>query len=263
MRRVPVRAPSFALAAALALLAAAAAGAARAEEPAPAAETPAARSVEQVVADLRSDEEAVRLAAAEEAAAVTDDAVASPLVKLLRDDRFDVRKAAIAALAKRSTEKGRKAAAAGLVARLGPLSKSAELEGELVLVVRALHDLAQESAIPALLDDIGPETGDEVVRARLLAVANVPSKKAVDELIQFLSRQGRGKWQGARRHVADALRYATGENLGGDPDVWRAWWRDAERTFDVEAAAKRRAEEGEARGNRRGEREGREGRRER
>jgi hypothetical protein len=38
---------------------------------------------------------------------------------------------------------------------------------------------------------------------------------------------------------------ATGEKLGNDPDAWRAWWKDAKKTFDFAAAAQRRAAEKE------------------
>jgi HEAT repeat protein len=198
--------------------------------------------VDAVVAGLKSDEDPERLSAAERALQVAHDAVTTPLTRLLTDDRYEIRSAALRALGARTTEKAKKAAAKAVAARLPKLSKSARDEGELAIAVQALHDLAQRSTVPALLKDVEDSASDEIFRARVMAVANVPHADAVDELIQLLSGRGRGKWQGQKRSVVEALRSATGEDLGGDPDEWRAWWRDAKRTFDFEAAARRRAE---------------------
>lgn len=229
LRRVAVLVLSFALCAA--------AVPARAdEEPAPPPDADA------VVEGLKSDEDAARLAAAEQALGVADDAVTRPLVRLLTDDRFEIRAAAVRALGARSAEKAKKEAAKALCARIPKLSRNAVDEGELALVVQALHDLAQPSSVGPLLEDVEDSATEDLYRARVMAVANVPHADAIEALINHLARRGRGKWGGMKRCVIEALRDATGEKLGADPDAWRAWWRDAKRTFDFEAAAQRRAD---------------------
>ena len=236
----------------------------------PAAEPPAdttaetAPSVEDVVAGLKSDKDEDRLVAVDRALSVADDAVTKPLVHLLIDDRFEIRAGAIRALGARESEKSKKEAAKALCMRLPKLAKSAIDEGELALAVQALHDLAQPSSIKPLLDKIQDTESDELFRARLMAVANVPDAEAIDELIQLLAQRGRGKWEGQKRSVISALESATGEKLGGDPDEWRAWWKDAKKSFDFDAAAAARREgdqrdaEREERKRERGERRGKE-----
>ncbi len=202
----------------------------------------AAQDAAAVVLALKSKEDAERLTAATDALGIADDAVTKPLVRLLIDDRFEIRAAAIRALGVRTTDKGRRAAAKGLCALIPRLAKSAENEGELALVVRSLHDLAQPSSIDPLMKDVEDSSAEDLYRARVMAVANVPDAEAIEALIQHLARRGRGRWGGMRRAVTDALRYATGQKLGNDPDKWRSWWHDAKKTFDFEAAAARREE---------------------
>lgn len=253
------------LATVLSIVLASSSSPASAEDPSAPAEDPVA----EVLAGLKSDQDPERLAAAERALEIDDDAVTKPLVHLLTDERFEIRSAAARALGARSTEKGRKEAARALCARLPRLAKGDVEAGEARIVVDALHDLAQPSSVKPLLDDVEDSASEELFRARVMAVANVPHADAVDDLIQLLASRGRGRWSGLKRCVVEALRDATGENLGADPDAWRAWWKDARKSFDFDAAARRRTESHEKeqereerrrdRGSRKKERKGSQG----
>jgi len=185
----------------------------------------------------------VRLAAARAAAGLQDRLITAPLVKLLKDKEWVVREAAIQSLSGRVEKRDRRSAAAGLAARLGPLGKNEQAKEEMLAVIQALHDLAQPTTIKALMDVTVNDDG-EIVRARAMAVANVPDAEAIERLLQLGSKGRRHtNWQ---RIARDALHYATGVQLRGDADAWRQWWRDAKADFSFEAAARRRAEEREA-----------------
>ena len=200
-------------------------------------------SLETVKEALADRDAAVRLAAARAAAGLQDHALTSPLVKLLKDDEGPVREAAIEALAGRVAEKERKAAAKGLAARIAPLARDEVARDELLLVVGALHDLAQPTTIKALMD-VGVNDDRQIVKARAMAVANVPHADAIDALLKLGSKGRRHTgWIGIAR---DALTYATGVRMRGDADQWLQWWRDAKDGFSFEAAAKRRADERDA-----------------
>ena len=203
-------------------------------------------TVEGVKKALGSDDGSVRLAAARAAFSMQDKKLTAPLVKLAKDDELPIREAAIDALVAREDKKERKAAAKGLAALLKPLTR--EPSGEDIaredLLVPALHDLAQPIGIKKLLD-VHTLSPAEQVKARLKAVANVPSKEAIEALIAFGSRGRRGG--GHRGHAAQALQYATGLRIGNDPDKWREWWRDNEKTFDLQAAYAARRENEQAR----------------
>jgi HEAT repeat protein len=205
---------------------------------------------------LGSDEPETRLAAAKAAAGVQDKVLLPPLVRLLKDKEDVVRDAALDALAARTEEKQRKTAALSIATTLlrpldrVPTTADRDLEEP---VVQALHDLAQEATIGHLLDDVHPEAPADLIKARLRAVANVPSKKAIEALIDYGARRRSG--DGHRAAVRDALRYATGQTFGGDPDQWRQWWREMEKDFDVQAAARARAEARDAQEGRERKRE--------
>ena len=200
-----------------------------------------AERVAALVARTRSADLETRRGAAVEAAAEQHASVTAALAHLLSDPDAEVRAAAITGLAKREDGTAKKSAASALAARLPRLAEKPAMKDELLKAVAALHDLAQPVAIKALLDDLPPVAEPGVLEARLMAVANVPAAEAIEELIDLLAR-GRKGADLVRRHAAEALRAATGERLGGDPDVWRAWWREHEKDFDYAAAAAKRRE---------------------
>jgi HEAT repeat protein len=237
-REVPMTSVRAAAAlAALALFAAAA----FADGPAPAA--PTAPDAAKLAESLKAKEAADRLAAAQQAKDVQDEKVLAPLVALLDDADGGVRRAAIDALGHRVRVDAQKKASAALVAHLPKVSKRVETQLEQLATVDALGALAQPAALDVLMSGIDTDTAPELVRARLSAAANIPTAEAIESLIQFLAKQGRGQNGPQRDACRQALREATGENLGNDPDAWRAWWRDAKKTFDFDAAIRRRAAE--------------------
>ena len=204
---------------------------------------------------LNAPEDDLRIEALREAATNQESSLVAPVAKLLKDDNPAVRAAAVEALVLRQTAADRRKAALALAARLKPLEKREEDADELSKVVQALHDLAQEASMKALLDmDFDEERA--LVRERLMAVANVPSKEAVDRILQAGSRGRRGQ-QGRRATAVAALRYATQEDVGGGIDEWRAWWNDNKATFDPVKAAEKRAAARTAGDEKRRERENR------
>jgi hypothetical protein len=72
-----------------------------------------------------------------------------------------------------------------------------------------------------------------------MAVANVPSPKAIEGLIAYMARRHRDG-TGIRGQLVKALTYATGVKGANDDDAWRSWWKDAKGTFDFQAAAAER-----------------------
>jgi hypothetical protein len=155
-----------------------------------------------------------------------------------------VRLAATAALAARTTPESKRRAATALVERSKALQQALEKDltrkAELMATIQGLHDLAQEASVDPLLDGIDLGVDLEIVGARAMAVANIPSPKAIEGLIDFMGRRHRDG-TGIRAQLTKALTYATGVKGGNDPDTWRAWWKAAKVGFDFEAAAAERA----------------------
>jgi len=191
---------------------------------------------------LASDDAGVVIDACREAATNDEPALTIPLIKLLKNDNPAVRKAAIEALALRKPSEEKKKAAQALAQRIGPLTAKEETKEECLLVLSALHDLAQPVALKALLDGIGPDDDRDIAKARMHAAANIPSKDAIEELIHLGSQGRRGGAQWRQASVIDALRYATQERIEGGIEMWRKWWNENKKSFDVDFAANKRAD---------------------
>ncbi len=196
---------------------------------------------------FKAEDAEEREKAAIESAANGQSSLTSPLLKLLKDDYVTVREAALGALATRTDKSSRRKASSTLVSRLKKLEKSPEDRPELMLTFKTIGRLGDAGAVKPLLADIEPETEKELAQARFMAVAEIPHKEAVERLINYLAKwRRRGDMAGHRRLAVNALQHATGQKLGGDPDKWRAWWREAEDGFDFEyfrAAREARAQE--------------------
>ena len=184
---------------------------------------------------FKAEDAEAREKAAIESAANGESCLTSPLLKLLKDDYVSVREAALGALATRTDKGSRRKASSTLVSRLRKLEKSNADRPELLLTLKTIGRLGDARAVRPLLDAIEPETDQELAKARFMAVAEIPHKDAIERLINYLDKwRRRGDMQNHRRMALNALQYASGQKIGGDPDKWRAWWREAEDGFDFE-----------------------------
>ncbi len=207
--------------------------------PAAAAREPGADDqAEALVERLRSDDASVRYKALQAASQSQHPSLTGPLIKLLKDDYPENRKRAAQALAARTNSSAKKRAATALARRLPSLSGKEDKSEELVGIAKALGDLGQKSSVKPLLKGLDPKTPRAEAEARLKAVAEIPHADAIAGLMQYGSKGRRGNTQ--RNLVVGALRHATGQKFGKDPDAWRTWWRENKATFDFEAAARER-----------------------
>lgn len=181
----------------------------------------------------------VRLAALKEAAETEDPRLVAPVGKLLKAGEEAVRLAAVTALSSCRFEESKRKAATLLLERSKAVTvafeKDVTRKAELLAILTGLHDLAEESTIDGLLDGIEAGVDLDVTLARAMAVANVPSAKAIEGLIGYMARRHRDG-TGIRAELTKALTYATGVKGANDDDAWRSWWKDAKATFDFQAA---------------------------
>lgn len=247
-RRVPTLALLWVL---LPALAGVAAHPARADDAAAAtkeAEAAAAKAAAALVELMKSSDLDVKRPAVAQAKGDQHPTVTAQLARALSDADDLVRQTAIEGLAARTTPAGRKAAATAIAARLPRLAESPLLRDELLRALAILHDLAEPVAHKALAARLGLDVDPEELAARLKAIANLPIPEAVDTIIDFRAtggnRGGRGELGYRRRFARDAFTYATGADVGNDPDAMRAWWKEHAKGFDFQAAAAERAKKG-------------------
>lgn len=221
---------------------------ARADAAADAAAAEATKVATALVERLRSKDADERKQALEEAAKNQHPLVTGALGRMLGEIDDAARPALLAALTARADAPGRKAAAAAIAARLDRIQKSDDDYAERQKLVAALHDLAQPASLKALAAELGTDVTADELAARLHAIANLPCREAIEEIIKFRAggrRRTGPDDQGNRGRLArDAFRYAVGVDVGQDPDEMRAWWKDHEKGFDFDEAAARRAREG-------------------
>ncbi len=206
------------------------------------AEQEAERTAKDVLKDLKDRDRGIKILAIAECAQFPDASIGTQLTKMLKEKDFELRMAVIDALKAREDKTDRRRAAQALAARLKPLTGKLQDAEEYEAVIDALGHLAQPCSIKALLD-MKTEEDKATAQARLMAVANIPSKDAVEALIQFGSK-GRNRGSNNQRvFTAKALQHATGQKFGKDMDKWRAWWRENRDTFDLKMMkAQREAE---------------------
>jgi HEAT repeat protein len=194
----------------------------------------------QIAKQLSDKNDQQVLGALLEASGNQSKTLTSPLIKLLKNKNAAIRESAIACLGGRTEASSKKRAAISLASRLKPLGDKSTTKPEMLLVVQALHDLAQPTTIKALLDSPNSEERD-VRQARAMAVANVPSKEAIERLIQYGYKDRRGEAR-TRDIATKALKYATQDTGKRGIEGWRKWWKENEREFDVVGAAEKRTE---------------------
>ena len=260
----PMRHAIFSFAAAsLALVLLAHAPPALAEEPAPAGEAPApareapapdpAEVLKQVLKDLASKDESVRLKAVVQAKDIQSSKLLRSLSKALKDKLRPIRMAAIDALGARTTPAEKKKAAKLLLDRLNARGGASDSE-ERVALAEGVGTLEVHSSLRPLLDPIDLETPPEELKARMDAVVNIPSKEAVERLITILDK-GRRAARSRNTHAVKALRMITGQQFDRNPDRWRSWWRDVGPNFDFDAVREAREDEARRRAEAEAERE--------
>ncbi len=212
------------------------------------AEAAAAKAAAALLERMKSSDLDVKRPAVAQAKSEQHPTVTAQLARALSDADDLVRQTAIEGLAARTTPAGRKAAATAIAARLPRLTESPVLRDELLRALAILHDLAEPVSLKALAAHLGLDVEPEELAARLKAIANLPISEAVDTIIDFRAtggnRGGRSELGYRRRFAREAFAYATGTDVGNDPDAMRAWWKEHAKGFDFQAAAAERAKNG-------------------
>ncbi len=108
------------------------------------------------------------------------------------------------------------------------------------VLLQAIGRHGDPSSIEVLADDPFRALTLATGRARIYGLANIRKKASVEELIKATQLAGasrpRGGAVGEARFLREfhfALRVLTGEEISGDLEQWRRWWRKSKDTFKV------------------------------
>ncbi len=158
-----------------------------------------------------------------------DESVVAQVRRGLEDRDVDVRLATYDALGRNAHES---AFAALLAHQRAKRKELRTLERDLPALLTALARRGDARALPALVDDLQAQRLVATVRARILGLARIRSKAAVEALMKLADEIG---FVDMHNHLEDfrlALVVLSGVDHGRSLDAWRAWWNSARGTFE-------------------------------
>ncbi|MEZ6015840.1 MAG: HEAT repeat domain-containing protein [Planctomycetota bacterium] len=208
--------------------------------PAPPAKEVVERAVKALKVGLSAKEPAQRIAALQLAAEVVHRDVVKAITEALGDDATEVRDFTIDLLGKIEDP----SALAALHAYAKKNRRTLPDEPELyVLLLKSISRHGEPSSIELLTDKFFETDHHLVIRARILGLANIRDKRAVETLFELMTKTDRRK---VTPHIGEfqlALNVLLGVDVGKNQDRWVAWWNDNKRSFKVlEAMPKLAAE---------------------
>jgi hypothetical protein len=169
-----------------------------------------------------------RIQAIEKAAGLAEPKVVQRVAKGLEDADPKVQSAAIDAL--RVTEHADSLAALHSTAKTNKkLRKDPELHTKLL---KAISQHGNVSSLSVLAEG-GLQGEPQVVEARILGIANIRSKRSVEELVSLMRVADKDRVAGCMPHFRLALMRLTGEDHGTSLDKWTAWWNASKKDVDV------------------------------
>ena len=190
------------------------------------------RTLERLEAAFSKDgEEADRVAALRAAAEVPDARVVKVVAKALGEREVAVQKAALECLRFLDHEAALDALHA-VARRDRKLLKDPE---RAPLLLRAIGEHGSPRSIEVLAGDVYGVPEERIVRARILAIANIRSRESVETLVDLMNRAGRQQLQPHLATFRLALVRLTGVDRGRTLDGWQRWWNDAKRDLEVAA----------------------------
>lgn len=206
-------------------------------DPAP---PPTPQEVQATLLDLKAALKARELsaiqAALERAGKVPHQDVVGLVAKAFRDDRKEVRHAAIASLRYMDHEDA-------LIAlhRLAKDKKWMSDKEYAPSILRAIGQHADPSSLKILSADPSRTPFHEATRARILGLGNIRKVESIHALIKLMNDKGSNQRNLKQRYGAFngdfrlSLIVLTGTDQGTNPELWWRWWRKNKKTFAVTA----------------------------
>ena len=203
--------------------------AARAQDGAPSADRVRA-ATQQLERAFEGKQAADKLVAIKAASQVVAPAVIAWIAKGLVDSNSDVRAEAIEALGRIPHDEAFKALAQHYKAESKNLRKQ---ERVLPKLLRAIARHGNEAALAILTDDVRAQMLQETLRARILGLATVRSKKAIDAVLALVQTIGFIEMHDHAEDLRLAMYVLTGVDRGRSVEAWKTWWAEQRESFEL------------------------------
>jgi PBS lyase HEAT-like repeat len=202
-------------------------------EPDPKAVAAAVTEIETALKDAKTSDE--KVAAIKKNTGLVDPKVVGAIEKGLKDKDVAVQAAAADALGRMPQADSLEALHRFYKSEVKRLKDDQTL---MPVVIKAIGRLGSEKSIDLLSDDLFAQRTFPAVQARLLGLGNIRSKKSIDALFGMMNKVGTNQLDTYMEPVRLALMRLTGTDQGPSSQSWMAWWRGAEKTFEMPKEAK-------------------------
>jgi len=179
---------------------------------------------------LAAKEPAARLVALRAAAEVVHDDVVKAITAGLKDKVTTVRDGTLDLLGRIELPSALSALHEHARKQRRTLSDEPE-HYALVLKCAARH--GDPSTIELLLDKAFDSDHDELERTRVLGLANIRDKRAVEALFDLLTKADRRRVVPRMGELQLAFNVLLGVDVGKNQDRWQAWWNDNKKTYEL------------------------------
>ncbi len=189
------------------------------------------QAVEGLEASVKAKEVEARLGALREFGRVQDEKVCEAIGHYLKDRETKVVVAALEAL-RHNTREG----AVDVLESYYKKNKKAVHDETAIQApfMKALGWHAAESSIDILTDKpFSKGTSNESVRARILGLGKIRTAEALDGLVSMTHKVSRQQLDNYVGDVRISLYLLTGTDQGNSPDLWRKWWNETKKDFEV------------------------------
>jgi hypothetical protein len=192
-------------------------------------------AVSELEAAFKGNDSQARVTAIQKSAEVIDARIIELVEQGLTDKDTNVRKAAIEVLGRNPHKDALDALQASFKRDKALYEKDPTL---LPLLLKAIARHGSPSSIDILTKDPFSQRTDAAIKARVLGLANIRSKKSLEALFDMMEKVGLRKLDTFALEFQIAILRLTGENLGRRPEEWQQWWSANHRRIEITAQAR-------------------------
>lgn len=200
------------------------------DKPAPADPKQVEAAVKDLDAAFKDGKTPERVAAIRKNYQVADKKVVDAISKGLKDNDLEVQLAAVDALGRNVHPEALDDLHRFYKAEVKRLKDDTRL---MPMVIQAIGRQGNEKSIEILSDDLFSQRTFPAVKARMWGLANIRSNKSIAAITEMMNKVGNEKLQDFMPTIRLALLRLTGVDNGSDPQMWLAWWRKNDKTFEV------------------------------
>ena len=190
-------------------------------------------AVKALKAGLAKKEASERIAALEAAAPVVHEDVVKAITAALTDDSTDVRDFTVDLLGRIDEPSALTALHAYAKKHRRTLPDDPE---HFILVLKSVARHGDTSSIDLLTEKFFEVHHHHLIRARILCLANIRDKRAVEALFDQMTRTARTRISPHILEFQLAFNVLLGVDVGANQDRWMSWWSDNKKSYELPEA---------------------------